>query len=222
MIILMAMMLMAASAEEAEWLPVTVNEKIPINFENSKFEVRTEYTIGSAAHMNIHFIGKDDEKLVGWGVGVGHGINKPNWGFVNCMLGSVTIPDGVLTDSVQVWTIWKRDGKLNARLNGDTEIAMDAFPGDREETKCSETDDQYGFPDWEKKWNTETIALMIGPSNVNNDPTGYRIIQTEEDITGPDDADKDRNKMSSATKISVHNWILVSTLLVCLRQLRHA
>ena len=218
------MMLMAASAEEAEWLPVTVNEKIPINFENSKFEVRTVYTIGNAGHMNVDFMGKDDERLIGFGVGVGDFNNKPSWEFIRCMVGSVTIPDGVLTESVQVWTIWKRDGKLNVRLNGDTEIATDAFPGDRDETKCSESNDMYGFPDWEREWNTETIALKIGPSNINQDPTGYRIIPfpAEEDITRPEDADEDRNKMSSARKISVHNWLLVSTLLVCLRLLRHA
>ena len=220
----MAIMLMAATAEEAEWLPVPVYEKIPINFKNSKFEVRTEYTVRQSGSMNVLFIGKNDEYLVGWGVSFGNIHMEPNWYFSSCMLDVVTIPEGVLTDSVQVWTIWKRDGKLNVRLNGDTEIATDAFPGDRDETKCSESNDGYGFPDWKREWNTETIALKIGPSSINQDPTGYRIIPfpAEEDITGPEDADEDRNKMSSATKISVHNWILVSTLLVCLRLLRHA
>lgn len=227
MIILMAMMLMAASAKgglEEEWLPVTVNEKIPIDFKESKFEVMTDFIIGNSAYLRIIFWGKDDEQLVSWGVSVGNAYNSASWKFESCMNSKVEIPSGTLKDYVQVWTIWKRDGKLNVRLDGDKEIVTDAFPGDRDETKCSESDDMYGYPDWERQWNTETIALSIGSSNVNADPTGYRIIPfpAEEDITEPEEAVKDRNKMSSETKISVHNWILVSTLLVCLRLLRHA
>lgn len=108
MIILMAMMLMAASAKgglEEEWLPVTVNEKIPIDFKESKFEVMTDYIIGNSAYLRIIFWGKDDEQLVSWGVSVGNAYNSASWKFEFCMNSKVEIPSGTLKDPVQVWTI---------------------------------------------------------------------------------------------------------------------
>ena len=220
MIVIMAIMLIAVSANEADWISVTKDAPVPINFEESKLEVKTDYEEESGDQMTISFLDSEKQKTIGWTFGVGFSWDRPHWRFAECTFSaSVTISeDDIKKAETQemVWTIWKRDGKLNVLLDGETEIVKDAEPGDRSETTCYAS-----VTDWEAKWGSKIEYISIG--YYSKSPTGYRIVSdtkettgdetTGDETTGDETPKDDRQKLSGSAKISLNSVILVAGLI---------